>query len=364
MKIAINAVAASNEKRTGIEEYAYQLLKYFAKIDFENQFVLYIHKKQKNNLDFSLPANFQIKQLNAPFMWSQTRLAFELLKNKPDIFFSPSQVVPFLYVKKSIVTVHGLEYEYFPECYPMWFVQYLRYFTKYALKKACKIISVSANTKQDLIKIYKGNANKIEVIHHGVDKQNICPLTGERIFKNKYILYIGRIEIKKNIANLVRSFAILKKKYVCSHKLVLIGGKGYGWQEIYKEISHSEYKNDIILAGYIEQEEKYKILKEADVFVFPSFYEGFGIPVLEAMSVGVPVIAANNSSLIEVCGDAASLVDCNNADVLANSMYNLIADKNFRKNLIENGFKNIERFSWEECARKTLKVLYESSYCS
>lgn len=354
MVIGINASAAFKTPRTGVEEYTYQLLKHLSKLDVgKHQVILYVNKGDLAN------CRFKIKKLTFPFMWTQVRLSLEMLTHRPDVLFIPVHVLPLVHPRKSIVTIHGLEYEYFPEMYPKSFLKYLRLGTKYALKHAYKIIAVSENTKRDLVRLYGADPGKIEVVHHGVS-QKFHPTgghpKGEKV-KVKYILYLGRLEKKKNVDGLVKAFDILKTRYGVPHKLLLVGPIGYKFREIKSTIQASKYTNDIIQTGYVSEGEKYKLLKNADVFIFPSLYEGFGMPVTEAQGAGVPVVTSNISSLPEVVGESALKVNPLDTEAIAESIYKVISDDKLRKNLIKQGYENIKRFSWEKCARETLKAL-------
>jgi len=333
MLIGINARAAFKEPRTGVEEYTYQLIKHLTMLEEskKHRFILYT----KENLKWPLP------------MWTQIRLAAEMTVNKPDVLFIPVHVLPLIHPQNSVVTIHGLEYEYYPEMYPWRHLRYLQWSTKYALKNARQIIAVSENTKNDLVKLYGGRPEKIEVIYHGVEIPNSKFQT-----KQPYILFIGRLEAKKNIQGLIKAFNLLKKKYQIPHKLILVGPRGYGYE-------NPKFRDDIIEKGYISQEEKWQLLKSADLFALPSFYEGFGIPILEAQAAGCPVITSNVSSMPEVAGQGAILIDPKNIEEIAEAMYKIISHSQLKKDLIAKGEQNVKRFSWPKCANQTLKILTE-----
>jgi glycosyltransferase involved in cell wall biosynthesis len=167
-------------------------------------------------------------------------------------------------------------------------------------------------------------------------------------------LFVGRLETKKNVQGLIKAFNLLKRKYQVPHKLVLVGPRGYGYED---SIGHLLDKSDIIEKGYLLEQEKWSLLKNADLFVFPSFYEGFGMPILEAQAVGCPVVATNVSSIPEVAGKGAMLVEPKNIEQIAEVMYKIISDDQLKKDLIARGYQNVERFSWQKCAEETLRVL-------
>ncbi len=412
MTIGINATAAVKQPRTGVEEYAYQLIKHLTMLPEakEHRFLLYLPKENPstrtndyvgarsgNNtvplsperspapcgteskaysyFDFTLPENFEAKQLSWPLpMWTQVRLASHLAFSKPDVLFIPVHILPFSHPKNSVVTIHGLEYEYFLEYYPFWFRQYLRFSTRYAVKNARKIIAVSENTKRDLVKFYGADAEKISVVHHGI---SLCHSGGNRNpdwmpdqvrhdrVGRPYLLYIGRIELKKNILGILEAYKILKEKYKIPHELVLVGVPGFGYNKIKSALTEncspsSLRRTDlrqIYELGYVSETQKQELLRGADVFLFPTFYEGFGMPILEAQSAGIPVVTSNNSSIPEVAGESALLVDPKESEQIVQAVYKIIDDKTLRDKLIQSGFENIKRFSWEQCARETLDIL-------
>jgi len=171
------------------------------------------------------------------------------------------------------------------------------------------------------------------------------------------LLFIGRLEERKNIVGIIKAFEILKERYGISHKLILAGRFGYGAEKIRAELEKNNCAQDIILPGFVSEQEKWELLQKSDVFLFPTFYEGFGIPILEAQSVGVPVVASIEASMPEVAGDSAVLVDPKNAEEIADETYKLLSDKNLRDDLIRKGYENIKRFSWEKCAQEIAEVL-------
>jgi glycosyltransferase involved in cell wall biosynthesis len=407
MTIGINAAAAIKQPRTGVEEYSYQLIKHLTMLPEARQhrFLLYLpsasrdtnlrmhsndandtnekifpspsfQKRGENLFDFSLPSNFEVKLLNwpLPFLWTQMRLAWEMLRRPPEILFIPVHILPFFAPKNSVVTIHGLEYEYFPQYYSLFRRLYLRWSTKQAVRRARKIIAISENTKQDLVKFYNVLAEKIKVVHHGIS-DFVIPTrfaeaearrakagiqdSGSRVkpgmtsINKPYILYLGRIETKKNIQGILEAYKILKEEYGVPHSLVLAGASGFGYKNIKDKIE--KLKTEIKELGYISEEQKQQLLSGADIFLFPSFYEGFGLPVLEAQAARVPIITSLNSCLPEVGGEGALYVNPANSRQIAEAVKKIIDDNNLRDRLIQSGQENIKRFSWEKCAQKTLE---------
>ncbi|MEA2097796.1 MAG: glycosyltransferase family 1 protein [Patescibacteria group bacterium] len=360
MKIGIDASRAFIEKRTGTEEYSYQFIKNLAKIDISShQIFLYI--KNNSKIDFDLPKNFIVQKICYNKLWTQIGLSKEIKKNPIDILFVPSHTIPIIHPKKTVATIHGLEFKYCPKCYYTRERLFLELNTLLSVKWSSKIISPSESTKKDLIKYYDINPEKIKVVYHGVSSIKYPVLSIKHRNKESFnILFIGRLEKRKNLVNLVKAFEIFKKRYKIQdtrYKLILVGKEGFGFNEIKKAIQRSSYKNNIVLKSYISEKEKNKLYQNADVFVLPSFYEGFGLPVLEAMSHGIPVICSKTSSLSEIAENAALLVDPNNPKKIAEAINKIFSDNDLRKKMIESGFENVKKFNWEKCARETLFTL-------
>jgi len=360
MRIGINASSAFKKNRTGVEEYTFRIIKNLAMLPEAGKHQFFLYAKESDYIFGKVPENFKIKKLKNSILWTQGRLSFENLMNRLDVFFSPSHVLPYIHPKKSVVTIHGLEFEKMPEMYPFLHRHYLRMVTKYAAKNAEKIIAVSKNTKNDLVELYGINPEKITVIHHGFNSpENFSDK--EKKYEAPYILFLGTKEKKKNIFGLIKAFEIIKEKYKVSHKLIIVGGKPN--QKFYKEekvkeiINNSNFKNDIIDLDFVSEEEKWNLLSKAEIFIYPSFYEGFGMPILEAQSAGTPVITSNISALPEIAGKGAILINPSNFSEIAESMYNIISDKKLKEILIQAGKENVANFSWNECAKKTLNLL-------
>jgi len=369
MLISIDASRANRYYKTGTEWYSYHLIQNLKKVDQENHYFLYTDKRLRGDLA-NLPDNFEEKLLKWPFkyLWTQGRLSLEMKfsKEKPDVLFVPAHTIPIIHPKKTITTIHDLGFERFPYLYSFWQRKYLKWSARYALKKATKIITVSNFTKNELIKIYQADPKKIEVVYLGYDKGKYC-LIEDREEVNKrlkkynifrpYLLYVGRLEKKKNVLGLIRAFNLVKNKDL---KLVLVGKFGYGYEEIEEEISKLNLKRRIIQPGWVEEKDIPYLLNGAELFVFPSFYEGFGLPNLEAMACGCPVITSNVASLPEIAGGAALLVNPNNLWEIAQKIERIIGERGVRNELIEKGLERVKNFSWIKCAKETLEVLLKN----
>lgn len=366
MKIGIDASRAFVKKRTGIEEYSYQVIKHLRDKLGDCEVFLYCNPAVNARPDFELPEKWKVKNLRAPKFWTQIRLSLEMLFSAPDILFVPAHTVPIIHPKNTIVTIHGLEYEFCPEAYSLFERLYMRWTIRKSCRWAKKIIAVSKNTKRDLIQLYKVPEEKVQVIYEGIptNQDSTFPLSADvsnssrsNLMNGKYLLFVGRLEERKNISGIVEAFEILKKKYKVPHRIILVGKYGFGGEKIKNKVYSNKYKNDIILTGYVSDEQKFYLLKNADIFLFPTFYEGFGLPILEAQSAGVPVVTSTISSMPEIAGDSGVLIDPKDSSAIAEAAHRLISDESYKNDIIQKGYENTKRFSWEKCAREISNLL-------
>jgi glycosyltransferase involved in cell wall biosynthesis len=371
MIIGIDASRAFIKQRTGIEEYSYQTIKNLRDKLNDHQVVLYMRKEQRSMIKdhlFALPANWRVKVIRWPYLWTQLGLSLEMFFHSMDKLFIPAHIVPLIHPRKTLVVVHGLEYECVPEAYSFWERIYMRLSIKFSCRFAQKIIAVSENTKKDLINLYKVPSGKIEVIYEGYDADanfqfpisNFQSIFNDKISK-PFLLSIGRIETRKNIEGILDAYKILVEKYKIPHALVLAGTPDYGYEIIKLKIQNylkiKNLKLKIIELGYVSEIQKRHLLSNAAVFLFPSFYEGFGLPILEAQSAGVPVVASIEASIPEVAGEGALLIDPKNSEAIAEGIYKIISDENLRNEMIKKGRENVQRFSWDKCATQIARIL-------
>ena len=371
MLIGIDASRASIAQKTGVEYYSASLIEWLAKVDNflirsgkENNYLLYTPAALEGDLA-NLPSNF--KEIVIPFsrMWTHIRLSFELMLRPPDLLFVPAHVLPVIHPKKTVITIHDVAFNYFPEAYSDRARNYLEWSTKYAVRHATKIIAISESTKKDLIKFYKARPEQVQVIHNGYDDLFLAFNPDKKIYESilrrmkierDYLLFIGRIEKKKNVINIIRAYELVREGgFDC--QLVLAGKLGFGSIDILRAIEKSRYGDDIILPGYVSEEDSMYLMHGTKVFVFPTLYEGFGLPVVEAMASGTPVVSSNRSSIPEVAGDAALLVDPLRYQEIAKAICRILIDDDLRISLIKKGKVRVKEFSWEKCAEQTLKLL-------
>ncbi|MBI2439127.1 MAG: glycosyltransferase family 4 protein [Candidatus Moranbacteria bacterium] len=350
MLIGIDASRAFLKKRTGIEEYAYQVIRHLRfQLPEDVCVVLYIRSDQ--DVTFDLPKQWRVKKMWAPRLWTQARLSLEMFFHRPDILFVPAHTVPIIHPQKTIVTIHGLEYEFCKEAYSLWERWYMRLSIWFSCRAAEMVVCVSENTKQDVMRLYNVAEKKIQVIHEGFEEHGIMNQSGTLSTDIPYFLFIGRLEERKNIVRVIEAFETLKERYRIPQKLLLVGKPGYGYERIKKKITESKYQDMIVEKGYVSEEEKWNLLKNADIFLFPTLYEGFGIPVLEAQSMRIPVVTSKVSSLPEISGEGAILVDPGDVESIVEGTHRLFSDQGIRDDIIEKGVDNVHRFGWKRCAR-------------
>ncbi|TSC86365.1 MAG: Uncharacterized protein G01um10147_888 [Microgenomates group bacterium Gr01-1014_7] len=342
MLIGFDGSRAFSKTRTGTENYSYQLLKALSGIDKKNKYLVYLRLGNEVKVS-QWPKNFQFSILNFKFLWTQVGLSLQTFKDKMDVLFVPAHTLPLIRKPglKTVVTVHDLGSEYLPQMHQFKQRLYLSFMQRYQLKGATKIIAVSNATKEDLIKKIGINPGKVEVVYEGHDKDKFkSDILVESL--KQYYLFVGTIQPRKNIER------IIEAAYRIKQKLVIAGSKGWGRK--LKVVGNVEF------LGYVPDKKLAKLYKGAIALLFPSLFEGFGLPILEAQACGCPVITSNISSMPEVAGKGAIYVNPYNLDDIVRGMIK-INNQDTRNKLIKLGFENIKRFSWEKCARETLKVL-------
>jgi len=361
MLIGIDSSRVTKTYLTGTEYYSIEIIKALSSIDDKNRYLLYSPSNTSLRLG-NLGENFSQKIMPFPKFWSQIRLSWEMIFKKPDVLFVPSHLIPIYHPKNTVVTLHDLGFKKFPELYPPKELIYHNWGMNFSAKHAKYIITPSEYTKRDLIKTYSLDPEKISVIWHGFDRDLFKP--GDFSQKKPYIFFIGRLEEKKNIIGMIRAYAFLRKEKNIKHQFLLAGKPGFGYDVIEKEIDNlpGEIKKDIKLLGYIKEADYVKKLQEADIFLFTTFFEGFGMPIIEAMACGTPVITSNRTSMPEIAGNAAILVDPNNSLQIAAAMSKVIHSDGLKKSLILKGRVRSKIFSWEKAAKKTLEVINKAQF--
>ncbi len=360
LQIGIDVNEANVGNRVGTGQYAFNILKYFYGRS-EINFTLY----HRDPLQGDMPGEregWHYEQVGPSKGWIRFGLPLYLaLHQKNDVFWSPAHYMPIYTGAQSVVTIHDLAYEYFPDLFLPSDLYKLKNWTRSAVKQAAKVIAVSEATKHDLIKLYEVDPKKISVVHNGYDSEvfNIDPKIKPTLLDNfqlstfSYILFLGTIQPRKNAKKLVQAFHLLKEGGY-KGKLVIAGGIGWLADETLELIKSSPDSKDIVLTGYVSDELRKTLYTYSDVYVLPSLYEGFGVPAIEAMGCGAPVCVSNNSSLPEVVGDAGLLFNPSDPADIASSILEIKKD---REKWVKKSLTRAKHFSWEKCAEETLAVL-------
>lgn len=375
MIVGIDGNEANIEKRVGVNEYAFKLLENLQKLSGEAQnhlkLIVYLKKKPLSDLPEETQ-NFGYKIIPGAGAWILTRLMPDLFfgRPRPDVFFTPSHYIPPFAPMPRVCSIMDLGYlKYTAQFRKIDFWQ-LKLWSAISILISKAIIAISNSTKQDIVRHYPFAKNKIYVTPLAYDKEKfntLIPESDVRRIKNKYsivhdyVLYLGTLKPSKNVEGLITAFHAVITNYQLSIpnlKLVIAGKKGWMFETIFKKAENLGLRNKVVFTDFVPEEDKPALIKGARVFVLPSFWEGFGLDVLNAFGCGVPVVASNAGSLPEVVGDAGILVDPNDTESIAGGISEvLLADKSQYNSLVSKGLAQAARFSWEKTARETLKIL-------
>lgn len=366
-RIGIDISRIALAARTGTEQYTYELLTALATLDRHTAFILYV-----NSMPPGLPPlgpNFRLRQIAFPRIWTHLRLSAEILAQPPDVLFIPAHVIPLAMPlarhTRPVVTIHDLGYLHFPEAHTAAQRLQLRLTTRWSARIARHIIAISEATRQDLTHLASVPSDKISVIPHGVstrftpieDSARLQAVRERYGIRSDYILYLGTLQPRKNLPRLIEAFARALPALPRHTQLVLAGKKGWLAGPILERASQLGISERVHFTGYVEDRDLTALLSGASLFTLPSLYEGFGMPVLEAMACGVPVLCSQTSALPEVAGDAALLVDPCDTQAIADGIAELINNPSLRQQLRERGLTRAAHYTWERCARATLAVL-------
>ncbi len=361
-----------DEYSGGIGVYTHQLVKNLNQMDNGNNYHL-IHYS-KNNLDIYsqnneiiIPKNRFIRRWGSYMFWRYFTLPKGLKRYDLDVVHDPYELGPFTFNQpfRKVITVHDLTPLLFPNLFKTGDVMLHRLLLKKTISKADKIITVSYNSQKDIMKCMNVPEENIEVIYNGKD-ENFRPLNSRKIMEvrekyglsSKFIMSVGGLHPIKNIPRLLEAYYLARKEGI-EHKLVMVGGAMDGAKEIYKTLDILGLENSVIFTGVVPDDDLVGLYNAADLFLYPCLYAGFGLPPLEAMACGTPVITSCNSSLPEIVGDAAKLVNPYDSKKLADAINMILSDDEMMKTLIKKGLKRAEMFNWKKTALETLKVYNE-----
>jgi glycosyltransferase involved in cell wall biosynthesis len=372
MKIGIITDSIDNGAR-GVGTYIRKLLFYLEEIDHENTYVLIHHKKVSDKL-YEKYEHLIVPSIPLPFgtyVRKIIQLPKVLEKSGFDIVHEPMQIGPFFLKSnyKKVVTINDLGALKYPKIHSK--MQYIRerFGIPIILQNVDVVIAISNETKANILTYFNIPEDKVKVIYDAVDENfrviedvNILSFTKSKYhLPDKFILNVATLEERKNIRVLIKAYYELIKYGNFEHKLVIVGKKGRGHEAIFEEVNDLGINEMVYFIEYVSEDSLPVIYNLASLFVFPSLCEGFGLPPLEAMACGCPVIASNTSSIPEVVGNAGLMCDPNNIDDLTYAMYRVLTDDELRISMIEKGLERATMFSWAKCAKETLEV-YEKIY--
>ncbi len=382
MKIGVDARSLVGNI-SGVGYYLKNIIKYGG--FEENKLFLYfdtetlknINKKsfisEHKNITFrNIDSNKLVKptfRKATPIWWVNITLYRSLIKDDIDLFFAPNFVQPILFSKSSILVVHDLIHKTYPQAHKMLYSWYLNLFLTLSIFRTDHIITVSKNTKKDLQKYYNIPSNKISVAYGAASKcyrSRDLSMKKKRDLREKYglpnkkfLLYVGNIEPRKNLSVLIDALIGLNKKE--RPPLVIVGKKHLKDKKFEKKYKNYDFKEEICFTGYVSEKDLPFIYNMASIFVYPSLYEGFGLPVLEAMQSGIPVITSNKSSIPEIVGDSGITIDVTDSTILADNIVKLYTNKKLRKKYSEKGKKRAEKFSWTKTGKKINSIINKFS---
>jgi glycosyltransferase involved in cell wall biosynthesis len=372
MHIAIDYTPAIHQ-RAGIGRYTRGLVQALTRLDAENQYTLLaLGQSGAHFVPTALPTNFSIRFAPisdrwATVLWYRLNLPLpvELFSGRADLFHGPSFTLPPSFAP-SLLTVHDLSFLRYPQGAHPALLAWLTKAVPRSLHRARHVLADSESTRADLIELMQVPPDQITVIGAGVDErfkpegepETLARVRSRYQLPDRFVLSISTLEPRKNFTGLIAAFEQMAGSSVADLHLVIAGGKGWLYDDIFAAAETSPLRERIHFAGYVADEDLPALYSLAALFAFPSHYEGFGIPVLEAMACGTPVVCADNSSLPEIAGDAALLVEATGTEALADALHQLSIDASLREKLISRGYKQAGKFTWEKAARRLMKVYH------
>lgn len=373
MKIAVNTRFLLKNRLEGIGCYTYETLQRMVANHAEHEFYFFFDRPYDSSFIFGKnvtpivlfpPARHAVLW----YWWFEWSVPKALKKIQADVFLSPDGYLSLATNIPSVLVIHDLAFEHYPQFVDKISSAYYRYFTPKYCQKATKIATVSNFSKQDIITRYKIASEKISVTYNGVKNQfqPVSATAKEKIKQQfsegkEYFVYAGSLHPRKNIARLFEAFEAFKKATHAEHKLVIAGAKGWMMQEINEGYNSMQFKNDVVFTGHLNTEDLSKVIAAAKAMVYVSLFEGFGIPIIEAMKCHVPVITSNTSSMPEVAGDAALIVNPESVIAISQAMIQLHESPDLCGELIKKGIKQQEKFTWDNTATQLWQLIEQAA---
>ncbi len=379
LKVSLNLQPCGGQ-RSGIGVYTYELVRRLnsdESVQFSGDIFDFLHRnKSKDRLQNSHGDKSSIGGLNfqihvnplMPFgvyrrMWRRFPIGYNKFFPESELSHFFNYVVPPGVKGKILNTIHDLSFLYYPETLSANNLSYISSNILSSVERSDRIITISESTKRDLIREYKHLDGRVEIIYPAFDvintHQSFESVTEKFAIGGNYILYVGNLEPRKNLERLLKAFALLKKEHNFPYYLVIAGGKGWLYEEIFKTVNQLGLNKNIIFTGFISLEDKSALYKHASLFVYPSLYEGFGIPILEALSLGTPVVCSDTSSMPEAGGDAAYYINPLDVTCIANGIYEMLTNDSLRHEKMSKAQNQVEKYSWDKSVKGLLKI-YDS----
>lgn len=371
MRIWIDGYEANVPQRLGSSQVAFNLLKSLEKIDHKNEYTILLPSAPMEDMPKERPGwKYQMLKPNRLKTWLAIPWALYSAKEKPDVFFSPTHYGPGFSPVKRVITIFDLAFLRFPGNFKPRDLWQMKVWTKISVMNAKRILTISKSSKDDIESFYKIDKSKITIAYPGYDSETFYPISDkEKIkevqdkyqIKGNYALYIGTIQPRKNLVRLIEAFQKIDNlKLVIVGKTKGLGRQGWMYEEILEKPKELGIEDKVVFTGFAPTEDLPYLISGASVFVLPSLWEGFGIPAVEAMACGTPVIVSNVSSLPEAVGDAGIVVDPYSVEQIEHAIRAIAFDQKLRMKKAKEGLQQAEKFSWEKMARILLKTLEET----
>jgi glycosyltransferase involved in cell wall biosynthesis len=373
MHIGLNAhllSLAETYRGAGINRYIHNLLTHLPLVDPDNRYTAFLGDRRFTSsglaLKFSrLPTYKPVVRI----FWEQVVQPFALKKEGVDLLHALAFVTPLLSPCPSVVTIYDLSFLLYPESFKRSKRFYLSLFTRLSAKRARHIIAISESTKRDVVRLLGVSSEKVEVVYCGIEEafrplpqDQVAAFRSKRGLPERFVLFVGTIEPRKNVTSLIEAFADLRFA-ICDLRLVIGGAKGWFYEDVFARMEELGLEGEVMFPGYIPAGELPLWYNAAELFVYPSLYEGFGLPPLEAMACGTPVVASNTSALPEVVGEAGLTVDPSDVEGLAEAMRRVLGDEALRQEMRERGLRRAQGFSWTKTAQETVQVYRRTMEC-